>query len=108
MYAGMVLVGDGWPGIRGASENESTSGCIRRLASSGYIMTLELCCVVTTVGLMDPDIDVERGNEGDASVEESAWDNGISGWEECGGTGEGERERDREDGKLVPIICTKR
>ena len=35
-------------------------------------MTLELCCVVTTEGVMDPDIDVERGNEGDASVEESA------------------------------------
>ena len=81
MYAGMVLVGDDWPtGIQGASENESTSGWIKRLASSGYIMTLQLCCVVTIECVMDPDIDVERGDEGDTSVEKSPWDNDICGW----------------------------
>ena len=93
MYAGTVLVDDGWPGIREASENESISGWINRLASSSYIMTLELCC--NNWGCNGSRHYVKRGDEGDTPVKESVWDNGIYGWEDCSGTGEGEREREK-------------
>ena len=58
-------------------------------------MTLGFLRFVTNECVMDRDGDIGRGDEEDTSVEESAWDNGICGWEDCFGTGEGEREHPR-------------